>query len=298
MAPTLALIRAKNGRVGVTTPYNEQSALLDYEGGSLDNGSRGNAARPFTPYFQDGERLQFSPRSSDRNQASVGGHTTSSLYDPEEERSRLERENFDLKLQVYTLEQKVNNLESELEGDNMSNSDDEGTDWAAINASEQYRRSQKNEVAKSIRSSHEQENLNLMQKLEEQTVLLEENEKMLNSRDTVLEQACAAIEQLQAQCSTLQDKKQEADDKLLRFQELEKIQTDNIQNANKSVIENLRLKSELESKTRECQQLLSLRDQFEEQNLLLEEANVGRASRKVRRSRGKISQIWNSKFKF
>jgi hypothetical protein len=282
----------------VTTPYNEQSALLDYEGGSLDNGSRGNAARPFTPYFQDGERLQFSPRSSDRNQASVGGHTTSSLYDPEEERSRLERENFDLKLQVYTLEQKVNNLESELEGDNMSNSDDEGTDWAAINASEQYRRSQKNEVAKSIRSSHEQENLNLMQKLEEQTVLLEENEKMLNSRDTVLEQACAAIEQLQAQCSTLQDKKQEADDKLLRFQELEKIQTDNIQNANKSVIENLRLKSELESKTRECQQLLSLRDQFEEQNLLLEEANVGRASRKVRRSRGKISQIWNSKFKF
>ena len=282
----------------MTTPYNEQSALLDYEGGSLDNGSRGNAARPFTPYFQDGERLQFSPRSSDRNQASVGGHTTSSLYDPEEERSRLERENFDLKLQVYTLEQKVNNLESELEGDNMSNSDDEGTDWAAINASEQYRRSQKNEVAKSIRSSHEQENLNLMQKLEEQTVLLEENEKMLNSRDTVLEQACAAIEQLQAQCSTLQDKKQEADDKLLRFQELEKIQTDNIQNANKSVIENLRLKSELESKTRECQQLLSLRDQFEEQNLLLEEANVGRASRKVRRSRGKISQIWNSKFKF
>ena len=287
MAPTLALIRAKNGRVGVTTPYNEQSALLDYEGGSLDNGSRGNAARPFTPYFQDGERLQFSPRSSDRNQASVGGHTTSSLYDPEEERSRLERENFDLKLQVYTLEQKVNNLESELEGDNMSNSDDEGTDWAAINASEQYRRSQKNEVAKSIRSSHEQENLNLMQKLEEQTVLLEENEKMLNSRDTVLEQACAAIEQLQAQWSTLQDEKQEADDKLLRFQELEKIQTDNIQNANKSVIENLRLKSELESKTRECQQLLSLRDQFEEQNLLLEEANVGRASRKVRRSRGK-----------
>ena len=287
MAPTLALIRAKNGRVGVTTPYNEQSALLDYEGGSLDNGSRGNAARPFTPYFQDGERLQFSPRSSDRNQASVGGHTTSSLYDPEEERSRLERENFDLKLQVYTLEQKVNNLESELEGDNMSNSDDEGTDWAAINASEQYRRSQKNEVAKSIRSSHEQENLNLMQKLEEQTVLLEENEKMLNSRDTVLEQACAAIEQLQAQCSTLQDKKQEADDKLLRFQELEKIQTDNIQSANKSVIENLRLKSELESKTRECQQLLSLCDHFEEQNLLLEEANVGRASRKVRRSRGK-----------
>jgi len=262
----------------VTTPYNEQSALLDYEGGSLDNGSRGNAARPFTPYFQDGERLQFSPRSSDRNQASVGGHTTSSLCDPEEERSRLERENFDLKLQVYTLEQKVNNLESELEGDNM---------WAAINATEQYRRSQKNEVAKSIRSSHEQENLNLMQKLEEQTVLLEENEKMLNSRDTVLEQACAAIEQLQAQCSTLQDKKQEADDKLLRFQELEKIQTDNIQSANKSVIENLRLKSELESKTRECQQLLSLRDQFEEQNLLLEEANVGRASRKVRRSRGK-----------
>jgi len=287
MAPTLALIRAKNGRVGVTTPYNEQSALLDYEGGSLDNGSRGNAARPFTPYFQDGERLQFSPRSSDRNQASVGGHTTSSLYDPEEERSRLERENFDLKLQVYTLEQKVNNLESELEGDNMSNSDDEGTDWAEINASEQYRRSQKNEVAKSIRSSHEQENLNLMQKLEEQTVLLEENEKMLNSRDTVLEQACAAIEQLQAQCSTLQDKKQEADDKLLRFQELEKIQTDNIQSANKSVIENLRLKSELESKTRECQQLLSLCDHFEEQNLLLEEANVGRASRKVRRSRGK-----------
>jgi len=282
----------------VTTPYNEQSALLDYEGGSLDNGSRGNAARPFTPYFQDGERLQFSPRSSDRNQASVGGHTTSSLCDPEEERSRLERENFDLKLQVYTLEQKVNNLESELEGDNMSNSDDEGTDWAAINASEQYRRSQKNEVAKSIRSSHEQENLNLMQKLEEQTVLLEENEKMLNSRDTVLEQACAAIEQLQAQCSTLQDKKQEADDKLLRFQELEKIQTDNIQSANKSVIENLRLKSELESKTRECQQLLSLCDHFEEQNLLLEEANVGRASRKVRRNRGKISQIWNSKFKF
>jgi hypothetical protein len=110
---------------------------------------------------------------------------------------------------------------------------------------------------------------------------------MLNSRDTVLEQACAAIEQLQAQWSTLQDEKQEADDKLLRFQELEKIQTDNIQNANKSVIENLRLKSELESKTRECQQLLSLRDQFEEQNLLLEEANVGRASRKVRRSRGK-----------
>jgi len=278
MAPTLALIRAKNGRVGVTTPYNEQSALLDYEGGSLDNGSRGNAARPFTPYFQDGERLQFSPPSSDRNQASVGGHTTSSLCDPEEERSRLERENFDLKLQVYTLEQKVNNLESELEGDNM---------WAAINATEQYRRSQKNEVAKSIRSSHEQENLNLMQKLEEQTVLLEENEKMLNSRDTVLEQACAAIEQLQAQCSTLQDKKQEADDKLLRFQELEKIQTDYIQNANKSVIENLRLKSELESKTRECQQLLSLCDHFEEQNLLLEEANVGRASRKVRRSRGK-----------
>ena len=273
----------------MTTPYNEQSALLDYEGGSLDNGSRGNAARPFTPYFQDGERLQFSPRSSDRNQASVGGHATSSLCDPEEERSRLERENFDLKLQVYTLEQKVNNLESELEGDNM---------WAAINATEQYRRSQKNEVAKSIRSSHEQENLNLMQKLEEQTVLLEENEKMLNSRDTVLEQACAAIEQLQAQCSTLQDKKQEADDKLLRFQELEKIQTDNIQSANKSVIENLRLKSELESKTRECQQLLSLCDQFEEQNLLLEEANVGRASRKVRRSRGKISQIWNSKFKF
>jgi len=277
MAPTPALIRAENGRVGVTTPYNEQSALLDYEGGSLDNGSRGNVARPFTPYFQDGERLQFSPRSSDRNQASVGGHTTSSLYDPEEERSRLERENFDLKLQVYTLEQKVNNLESELEGDNMSNSDDEGTDWAAINASEQYRRSQKNEVAKSIRSSHEQENLNLMQKLEEQTVLLEENEKMLISRDTVLEQACAAIEQLQAQCSTLQDEKQEADDKLLRFHELEKIQTDNIQSANKSVIENLRLKSELESKTRECQQLLSLRDQFEEQNLLLEEANVALA---------------------
>ena len=278
LAPTPALIRAENGRVGVTTPYNEQSALLDYEGGSLDNGSRGNAARPFTPYFQDGERLQFSPRSSsDRNQASVGGHTTSSLYDPEEERSRLERENFDLKLQVYTLEQKVNRLESELEGDNMSNSDDEGTDWAAINAREQYRRSQENEVNKSMRSSYEQENLNLRQKLEQQTVLLDENEKMLISRDTVLEQACAAIEQLQAQCSTLQDEKQEAEDKLLRFQELEKIQTENIQKVNESMIENLRLKSELESKTRECQQLLSLRDQFEEQNLLLEEANVALA---------------------
>jgi hypothetical protein len=39
------------------------------------------------------------------------------VYDPEEERSRLERENFDLKMQVYTLEQNVSIMEDELEGD-------------------------------------------------------------------------------------------------------------------------------------------------------------------------------------
>lgn len=139
MAPTPALKRAEAGRVGVTTPFNEQTTHLAYPGAnSLDEGTRGGT---FTPYFQQGERLQFSPRSSDRNFTSGGGGVMNPIYDPEEERSRLERENFDLKMQVYTLEQKVNSLEDELEGDVVQSSDDEGSvDWNNITFKEQTHR--------------------------------------------------------------------------------------------------------------------------------------------------------------
>lgn len=285
MAPTPALRRAEAGRVGVTTPYNEQTTLLAYPGANhLDDSSRGGGAAigPFTPYFQQGERLQFSPRSSsDRNSTSVGG-AGNSLYDPEEERSRLERENFDLKMQVYTLEQKVNSLENELEGDVVQSSDDDDSvDWNAITVKEQSRRTRHNEDFNPFNNGQQQESLNLRQLLENQTKLLKENEARLVSRESVLEQACVAIEQLQVQCSTLIEEKQKAEDELFsansRLTELEQRQISAVQRADDAVTENLRIKSELEAKTRQCLELESLRDQFEEQNLLLEEANVALA---------------------
>jgi hypothetical protein len=133
---------------------------------------------------------------------------------------------------------------------------DGSVDWNNITFKEQTHRARYNGDSSHYSNMQHEEILNLRKLLESRTKILKENEDHLVSRESLLEQAYVAIEQLQVQCSTLIEERLSIENELFstnsKLNELEQQHTATIQRVNEFSNENLRFKSELDDKTRQC----------------------------------------------